>query len=26
VRVESEDGITRTVVELPGNERHDRAA
>jgi len=26
VRVEREDGITRTVVELPGNERQDRAA
>jgi signal transduction histidine kinase len=26
VRVEREDGITRTVVELPGNERRDRAA
>ena len=26
VRVESEDGITRTVVELPGIERQDRAA
>jgi signal transduction histidine kinase len=26
VRVERKDGITRTVVELPGNERHNRAA
>ena len=26
VRVEREDGITRTVVELPGSERQDRAA
>jgi hypothetical protein len=26
VRVESEDGVTRTVVELPTNERRDRAA
>jgi signal transduction histidine kinase len=26
VRVESEGGVTRTVVELPTNERHDRAA
>ena len=26
VRVESKDGVTRTVVELPTNERRDRAA
>jgi hypothetical protein len=26
VRVESENGFTRTVVELPRNEQQDRAA